>query len=60
MLEKNGHAFLSLPPDSLDFNLIEQTFGVFKRRHDYAPAPAPAPAGTAVEQIVRSSGSCFK
>lgn len=46
ILEKHGHAFLPLPPYSPDFNPIEQTFGVFKRRRDFAPA------GTPIEKIV--------
>jgi transposase len=50
ILEKHGHAFLPLPPYSPDFNPIEETFGIFKRRRDYAPA------GTAIEQIVSVSG----
>jgi len=37
ILSKHGHAFLPLPPYSPDFNPIEQTFGVLKKRRDYAP-----------------------
>lgn len=50
ILEKYGHAFLPLPPYSPDFNPIEETFGVFKRRRDFAPP------GTSVEKIVGVSG----
>lgn len=50
ILEKYGHAFLPLPPYSPDFNPIEQTFGIFKRRRDYAPA------GTSLEKIIGVSG----
>ena len=50
ILERRGHAFLPLPPYSPDFNPIEQTFGVFKKRRDYAPA------GTSIEAIVGVSG----
>jgi transposase len=50
ILAKHGHAFLPLPPYSPDFNPIEQTFGIFKRRRDYAPT------GTSLEQIVGVSG----
>jgi len=36
ILERHGHVLLPLPPYSPDFNPIEKTFGVFKRRRDYA------------------------
>ncbi len=49
ILEKHGHAFLPLPPYSPDFNPIEETFGVFKRRRDFAPQ------GTTVAQIIKAS-----
>ena len=51
ILEKHGHAFLPLPPYSPDFNPIEQTFGIFKKRRDFAPQ------GTTIETIVKSSDS---
>lgn len=51
ILEKHGHAFLPLPPYSPDFNPIEQTFGVLKRRRDAAPE------GTSVDQIIKMSVS---
>jgi transposase len=35
--QKHGHVMLFLPPYSPDFNPIEQTFGVFKRRRLYNP-----------------------
>lgn len=49
ILEKYGHAFLPLPPYSPDFNPIEQTFGVLKRRRDNAPQ------GTSIDQIIKAS-----
>ena len=48
ILEKHGHAFLPLPPYSPDFNPIEQTFGVFKRRRNFAPQ------GTSIDKIILS------
>jgi transposase len=33
----HSHVMLFLPPYSPDFNPIEQTFGVFKRRRLYNP-----------------------
>jgi putative transposase len=48
ILEKNGHAFLPLPPYSPDFNPIEKTFGVFKRRRNFAPQ------GTSIQTIIVS------
>ena len=49
ILEKYGHAFLPLPSYSPDFNPIEQTFGVLKRKRDSAPP------GTSIDHIIRSS-----
>ena len=49
ILEKHGHAFLPLPPYSPDFNPIEKTFGVLKRKRDAAPE------GTSVDQIIKVS-----
>jgi transposase len=49
ILEKHGHAFLPLPPYSPDFNPIEKTFGILKRRRDNAPQ------GTPIEHIIISS-----
>ncbi len=54
ILEKHGHAFLPLPPYSPDFNPIEKTFGVLKRKRDFAPE------GTPIGQIIISSVSYFK
>lgn len=34
-LEKHGHILLPLPPYSPDFNPIEQTFGILKRRRQF-------------------------
>ena len=51
ILEKHGHAFLPLPPYSPDFNPIEQTFGVFKKRRDFAPE------GATLAQIIKTSCS---
>jgi putative transposase len=50
ILEEHGHVLLPLPPYSPDMNPIEETFGGFKRRRDYAPT------GTTIEQIVSVSG----
>jgi transposase len=50
IIEQYGHALLPLPPYSPDFNPIEETFGIFKRRRDYAPP------GTTIESIVSVSG----
>jgi transposase len=50
LLEKHGHVLLPLPPYSPDFNPIEQTFGGFKRRRDFAPQ------GTPVDKIIGVSG----
>ena len=49
ILEKYGHAFLPLPSYSPDFNPIEQTFGVLKRKRDFAPP------GTSIDHIIKSS-----
>lgn len=49
ILEKHGHISLPLPPYSPDFNPIEQTFGVLKRRREFAPA------GTSIDTIIRNS-----
>ena len=54
ILEKHDHAFLPLPPYSPDFNPIEQTFGVIKRKRDYAPPDTP------ISHIIVSSDSYFK
>ena len=40
-LEKYGHAMLPLPPYSPDFNPIEQTFGIIKRRRQFLPIETP-------------------
>lgn len=49
ILARHGHALLPLPPYSPDFNPIEQTFGVLKRRRDFAPPD------TSIAQIVKAS-----
>ena len=36
MLEKQGHVLLPLPPYSPDFNPIEKSFGVLKRKREVA------------------------
>ena len=41
MLEKHGHTLLPLPPYSPDFNPIEQSFGVLKRRRQFLPLDTP-------------------
>jgi transposase len=50
LLEKHGHVLLPLPPYSPDFNPIEETFGVFKRRRNYAEPQ------TTIDQIVSVPG----
>jgi len=37
MLQKEGHTLLPLPPYLPDFNPIEQTFGILKRRRQFRP-----------------------
>jgi putative transposase len=37
IVEKSGHVFLPLPPYSPDFNPIEKSFGVLKRRRSFEP-----------------------
>jgi putative transposase len=54
ILERCGHILLPLPPYSPDFNPIEQTFGVLKRKRDYAPPD------TQIGDIIISSDSYFK
>ena len=49
ILERHGHVLLPLPPYSPDFNPIEKTFGVLKRKRDFAPS------GTSIDQIIKSS-----
>lgn len=49
ILERHGHLFLPLPSYSPDFNPIEKTFGVFKRKRDFAAQ------GTPVDHIIRNS-----
>lgn len=51
ILEKHSHAFLPLPPYSPDFNPIEQTFGVLKRKRNYSPPD------TSIDHIIASSDS---
>ena len=46
ILEKHGHALLPLPRYSPDFNPIEQSFGVLKKRRQFAPA------GTTIDQLL--------
>lgn len=53
ILERYGHAFLPLPSYSPDFNPIEETFGVLKKRRDFAPP------GTSIDAIIVSSDSYF-
>lgn len=48
MLKKHGHALLSLPPYSPDFNPIEQSFGAMKKRREGMPV------GTTVEKLIMS------
>ncbi len=54
ILKKYGHVLLPLPPYSPDFNPIEKTFGVLKKRRDFAPPE------TTVAQIIISSDSYFR
>jgi len=54
MLEKHGHVLLPLPPYSPDFNPIEKSFGVLKRKREFLPA------NTSVGQIIKSSESYLK
>ena len=46
LAEKYGHKILFLPKYSPDFNPIEQSFGLLKRRRQYAPA------GMTLEKLV--------
>ena len=46
ILEKAGHEILFLPPYSPDFNPIEQSFGILKRRLNYAPK------GTTLDELL--------
>lgn len=48
LLEEKGHTLLPLPPYSPDFNPIEQTFGVLKRRRQSLPSNTP------IEQLITS------
>lgn len=41
LLEKQGHTLLPLPKYSPDFNPIEQTFGVLKKRWQFSPKNVP-------------------
>lgn len=41
MVEKHGHTLLPLPPYSPDFNPIEQSFGLLKRRRQFLPSDMP-------------------
>ena len=54
LLKKHGHAMLPLPPYSPDFNPIEKTFGVLKRKRNYAPPKMQ------IGDIIISSDSYFK
>jgi transposase len=54
ILEQHDHVLLPLPPYSPDFNPIEETFGVLKRRRDFAPPGAP------IDDIIVSSDCYFK
>lgn len=47
MLEANGHAMLALPKYSPDFNPIEQTFAILKRRRQFS--------NLSLDQIVASN-----
>ena len=46
ILEKAGHTILSLPRYSPDFNPIEQSFAIIKKRRQFAKV------GTTIEQLV--------
>jgi transposase len=46
ILEKDGHAILPLPRYSPDFNPIEQSFAIIKKRRQFAKP------GTTIEQLV--------
>jgi putative transposase len=49
ILKKHGHILLPLPPYSPDFNPIENSFGVLKRRREFAPPE------TSIDTIIRNS-----
>jgi transposase len=46
ILEKDGHTILPLPRYSPDFNPIEQSFAIIKKRRQFAKA------GTTIEQLL--------
>jgi transposase len=48
LLEENGHSMLPLPKYSPDFNPIEQSFAILKRRRQFAPKT------TTIEQLLSS------
>jgi len=41
LLKKHGHVVLFLPPYSPDLNPIENSFGVIKRKREFAPPNTP-------------------
>ena len=41
ILKKYGHVALFLPPYSPDFNPIENSFGIIKRRREFLPSDTP-------------------
>ncbi|MCK5519382.1 MAG: IS630 family transposase [Alphaproteobacteria bacterium] len=51
LLKKHGHVLLPLPPYSPDFNPIEKSFGVLKRKREFAPP------NTSIAQLIISSDS---
>ena len=54
MLKKHGHVFLPLPPYFPDFNPIEKTFGVLKKRRQFLPPK------TSINQLIKMSESNLK
>ncbi len=53
LIQQAGHTLLFLPPDSPDFNPIEQDFATIKKRRQYAPP------GTPLDDIIQSYGNLF-
>jgi len=51
IIEKHGHVLLPLPSYSPDFNPIEKSFGVLKRKREFAPP------NTSITQLIISSNS---
>ena len=54
ILEKHGHVLLPLPPYSPDFNPIEKSFGVLKRKREFLPPE------TSINKLIKMSVSYLK